>query len=96
MSYAHVSSADTQRTAVGMLERITANGSETPGWAINLEKPLVLGDVEYDTIEVYAKDVDLFMYADKRVAATGTFVQWRTKERGKYIVLEICDIVPLD
>jgi len=69
---------------------------ETSGWQISLEEQLYLGERLYDTIEIYLADGDLSQFAGKRVAATGTFVQWRTKERGKYIVLEICEIVVIE
>jgi len=90
------SDAQTQRTATGTVERMSVESGDTTGWQIKLDEQLYLGDRLYDTIEIYLPDEDLFQYAGKRVAATGTFVQWRSKERGKHIVLEICEIVVIE
>lgn len=94
--YAIMTHAQTQRTAIGTVERVNAEEGESPGWQIKLEDQLYLGDRLYDTIEIYDPDEDLFKFAGKRVAATGTFVQWRSPKRGKYIVLEICEIVVIE
>lgn len=82
-----------QRTVAGILEETAAIGGETPGWAVRLEEPIVLGGRVYDSMEVYSGGEDLSPLAGKRVSATGTFVQWRTPERGKFIVLEVCEII---
>jgi len=95
-AYAAVTTAQTERTAIGTVERVAAEDGETSGWQIRLDDQLYLGDRLYDTIEIYDPDTDLFKYAGKRVAATGTFVQWRSPKRGKYIVLEICEIVVIE
>ncbi len=82
-----------QRTLTGVL---SATGERSPAWQVDLEEPIVLGGKSFDVMEVYSADEDLTPLAGKRVSATGSFVQWRTPERGKFIVLELCDIVPAD
>jgi len=81
-----------QRTVTGVLESVVAVGGETSGWAVRLDDPMVLDGRIYDSIEVYSEGEDLSALAGKRVSATGTFVQWRTPERGHFLVLEICEI----
>jgi len=82
-----------QRTVKGILESVVAVGGETSGWAVTLDDPMVLDGKIYDSIEVYLEGEDLSPLAGKHVSATGTFVQWRTPERGKFIVLEACEVI---
>jgi hypothetical protein len=81
-----------QRTVTGILESVAAVGGETSGWAVKLDDPMVFDGKIYDNMEVYSEGEDLSPLVGKHVSATGTFVQWRTPERGKFIVLELCEI----
>jgi len=89
-----MASAQQPRVISGTLYEVKDPSPRSPQWAVDLDQPLVIGETAVTEAEVYSTDTDFAALAGRKVVATGSFVQWKTKERGSFLVLEICEINP--
>lgn len=93
--FSDTAGAGQQRAITGTLQVVADPLPRSPRWVVHLDQPLTVGENVLNTVEVYAGDTDLSALAGQKVTATGSFVQWKTKERGSFIVLESCEVGPL-
>lgn len=93
--FSGIAAAGQTRVVTGTLHEVSDPQPRSPRWEVQLDQPLMVGDSVLTTVEVDAGDTDLTALAGQKVTATGSFVQWKTKERGSFIVLESCEVGPL-
>lgn len=86
--------AQQSRVITGTLFEVKDPSPRSPQWAVELDQPVTVGEATLTTAEVYSEDTDLSQLVGRKVVATGSFVQWKTPERGSFPVLEICEINP--
>lgn len=81
-----------QRVIKGTLVKVENPQPRSPEYAVDLDEPVMIGETVLTKVEVSAKDTDMEAMTGKKVVATGSFVQWKTAERGSFVVMEVCEI----
>lgn len=86
-------SPEQKLTITGKLVRLMAIGGESPGWAIELNPAIKLGDKQVTSLQVrYRNASQLEKLENKRVKATGKLVQRQGVETGTQTVLDVSSI----
>ena len=80
-------------TITGTLEKVKGEPAETTGWAMLLDRGLVVNGKEFSSVEVFT-DKDLTPLVGKRVEATGSIANARKVEGGQRPAFVPRDITP--
>jgi hypothetical protein len=80
-------------TITGTLEKVKGEPAETTGWAMLLDRGLIVNGREFSSVEVFT-DKDLTPLVGKRIEATGSIANARKVESGQRPAFVPKDIAP--
>jgi hypothetical protein len=79
----------------GTVKKIYAIGGETPGWALALDFETAVAGKVFKQIEMDPGETNMEQYKGQSVEVTGTLKEKTGVERGKYTVLQVKTIKPI-